>query len=224
MAEDEATGLRHAEVGTEHVLLALLREGRGLAARALNELGIDAEVLAQRMRARLVPSNTVGQGPIGLSPGARSSLQMARAEAGRLHHDYVGTEHVLLGLLRDGEGPAFVTLVGAGVTLHKARQQIATILNETAPEAPDGRSGGLALVQSRARPIDRFADPERHDRRDEVERCTHCGRARRTEWRFCAFCGQRWPTCERCDTPIPDLAGVRFCPGCGVMLDTDERP
>jgi hypothetical protein len=149
---------------------------------------------------------------------------MARAEAGRLHHDYVGTEHLLLGLLRDGEGPAFVTLVGVGVTLQKARQQIATILNETAPEAPDGRSGGLALVQARARPIDRFGDPEQHDRRDEIERCGHCGRARRTEWRFCAFCGQRWPTCERCDTPIPDLGGVRFCPGCGVMLDTDERP
>jgi ATP-dependent Clp protease ATP-binding subunit ClpC len=223
MAEDEATGLRHAEVGTEHVLLALLLEGRGLAARALSQLGVDAEALAQRVRARLVPSNSTRRGPIDLSPGVRSSLRMARAEASRLQHDYLGTEHVLLGLLRDGEGPAFVTLVGAGVTLHKARQQIAAILNETAPEAPDGRSGGLALVQTRARPIDRFADPERHDRRDEVERCGHCGRARRTEWRFCAFCGQKWATCERCDAPIPDLVGVRFCPGCGIMLDTDDR-
>src|SRR4051812_31961098 len=182
MAEDEAVGLRHAEVGTEHVLLALLREGRGLATRALQELGIEPAELAQRTRARLSPSEIGSDSPIGLSPGARAALQMAWAEAGRLHHDYVGTEHLLLGLLRDGDGPAFVTLVGAGVTLVRARQQVAKILNEAAPEAPDGRSGGLALVQSRARPSDRFADPDRQDRRDEGERCDHCGRARRTEW------------------------------------------
>lgn len=223
MAEDEALGLRHAEVGTEHVLLALLQEGRGLATRALQELGVDPAELAQRIKTGLQPANVVASGPIGLSPGARSSLQMARAEAGRLHHDYVGTEHLLLGLLRDGEGPAFVTLVGAGVTLVRARQQVTKILNEAAPETSDGRSGGLALVTTRARPIDRFGDPDTHDRRDDVERCGHCGRVRRGEWRFCAYCGQHWPTCDRCDTPIPALAGVRFCPGCGIMLDSGER-
>jgi hypothetical protein len=148
---------------------------------------------------------------------------MARAEAGRLRHDYVGTEHLLLGLLRDGEGPAFVTLVGAGITLSRARHQIAKLLNEVTPEVSDGRSGGLSLVRGRVRPIGRFADPDTHDPRDDGERCGHCGRARRSEWRFCAYCGQRWPTCGRCDTPIPHLTGVRFCPGCGVMLDTDDR-
>src|SRR4051794_3095798 len=74
MAEDEATGLRHAEVGTEHVLIALLREGRGLAARALAELGIESAELAQRVRARLVPSNVVNPGAIDLSPGTRAAL------------------------------------------------------------------------------------------------------------------------------------------------------
>jgi ATP-dependent Clp protease ATP-binding subunit ClpC len=231
MAEDEALGLRHAEVGTEHVLLALLREGRGLATRAIQELGLDPAELAQRVRSGLVAANTVASGPIGLGPGARSALQMARAEAGRLHHDYVGTEHLLLGLLRDGEGPAFVTLNGAGVTLVRARQQVTRILNEAAEEAPDGRSGGLSVVQGRVRPLDRFGDADTHDRipdraqdrRDDVERCGHCGRVRRGDWRFCAYCGQRWPTCERCDTPIPALAGVRFCPGCGIMVQTDDR-
>lgn len=226
MAEDEALGLRHAEVGTEHVLLALLREGRGLATRALQELGQDPAELAQRVRSGLRPANTLASGPIGLSPGARAALRMARAEAGRLHHDYVGTEHVLLGLLRDGEGPAFVTLNGAGVTLVLARQQVTKILNEAAPEGPDGRGGGLSLVQPRVRPLDRLGDAdaaERHDRRDDVERCGYCGRARRGDWRFCAYCGQRWHTCDRCDTPIPTLAGVRFCPGCGIMLDSGER-
>jgi hypothetical protein len=116
-----------------------------------------------------------------------------------------------------------VTLVGAGVTLVRARQQVTKILNEAASEAPDGRSSGLALVTPRVRPLDRFGDPDAHDRRDDVERCGHCGRARRGDWRFCAYCGQRWSTCDRCDTPIPALAGVRFCPGCGIMLQVDDR-
>jgi ATP-dependent Clp protease ATP-binding subunit ClpC len=220
MAEDEAIGLRHAEVGTEHVLVALLQEGRGLATRALRELGVEPSDLAQRTRARLVPAEIGSIIPIGLGPGARSALQMARAEAGRLHHDYVGTEHLLLGLLRDGEGPAFVTLVGAGITLARVRHQIAKILNETSPEVSDGRSGGLAIVRGRARPVDRFVEP---DPRDEIERCGRCGRIKRSDWRFCAYCGERWPTCDRCDTPLPDLVGVRFCPGCGTMIGSDDR-
>src|SRR5687768_12237436 len=122
IAEDEAVGLRQSEVGTEHVLLGLLREGRGLATRTLRELGVEPADLAQRLRLRLSPSLIGADGPIGLGPGARAALQMARAEAARLHHDYLGTEHLLLGLLRDGEGPAFVVLNGAGVTLGRARQ------------------------------------------------------------------------------------------------------
>jgi ATP-dependent Clp protease ATP-binding subunit ClpA len=223
MAEDEAVGLRQSEVGTEHVLLALLREGRGLATRALQELGVEPTELAQRMRLRLVRSEIGADGPIGLGPGARAAIQMARAEAGRLHHDYLGTEHVLLGLLRNGEGPAFVVLNGVGVTLARARHQVVKILNESAPELTGGRSGGLEVLRGRGRPSDRFADPDAHDPRDDVERCGRCGRVRRSDWRFCAFCGERWPACDRCETPIPELAGVRFCPGCGVMVQSDNR-
>ena len=219
-AEDEAVGLRQAEVGTEHVLLALLRDERGLAARALRELGADPADLAQRLRLRLVPAQVGPDGPIGLGPGARAALQMARAEAARLHHNYLGTEHLLLGLLRDGEGPAFVVLNGAGVTLGRARQQVSKILNESAPEAPPP---GFSVLRGRERPIDRLADPDLHDPRDAVERCGRCGRIRRPEWRFCAYCGEKWPACDRCEAPIPELTGVRFCPGCGAMLDIDDR-
>jgi ATP-dependent Clp protease ATP-binding subunit ClpA len=223
MAEDEAVGLRQAEVGTEHVLLALLRESRGLATRALQELGVEPVELAQRMRVRLVRSDIAADGPIGLGPGARAALQMARAEASRLHHNYLGTEHMLLGLLRNGEGPAFVILNGAGVTLARARQQVLKILNESAPEQPGGRPGSPVVLRARERPADRFAEPEVRDARDDVERCGRCGRVRRSDWRFCAYCGERWPACDRCEAPIPDLAGVRFCPGCGVMIQSDDR-
>lgn len=219
MAEDEAVALRQSEIGTEHVLLGLLREGRGLAARALHQLGVEPAELAQRIRARLVPASFGPDGQIELSPGARAAVEMARSEASRLHHDYVGTEHLLLGLLRDGEGPAFVTLSGAGVTLASARQEVVALMNESTPELPGGRSGGIAILRGRGRQADHDGDV----RAGDTERCGHCGRARRPEWRFCAFCGERWPGCERCDMPIPSLPAVRFCPGCGIMLKSDDR-
>jgi len=222
MAEDEAAGLRLSEVGTEHVLLALLREGRGLATRALHELGADPAELSQRMRMRLVPADIAPAGPIGLGPDARAALRMAHSEAARLHHDYLGTEHLLLGLLRNGEGPAFVVLNGAGVTLSRVRQQIVRIMNEAAPEPPIGSSGAVSMLRDRRRPIDRLPDGEARDSAPEPERCGHCGRVRRAEWRFCAYCGERWTCCERCDTPLPSLPGVRFCPGCGIMVNSDD--
>lgn len=227
MAEDEAVALRHAEVGTEHLLLGLLREGGGLATRVLRELGAEPTDLGHRVRARLAAAPIAAVGPIGLGPGARSAIEMARAEAGRLHHDYLGTEHVLLGLLRDGEGPAFVVLNGAGVTLGRARQQIAAILNDAAPDPLGGPSGErpsrLAVLRGRDRSFGRYADPDASIPRDTTERCGRCGRVRQSDWRFCAFCGERWPACDRCEAPIPGLPGVRFCPGCGVMLESTDR-
>ncbi|MCC7369916.1 MAG: hypothetical protein IT306_15925 [Chloroflexi bacterium] len=223
MAEDEAVALRQSEVGTEHLLLGLLREGRGLAARALHQLGVEPAELAQRIRARLAPASFGPDGPIELGPGAQAALAMARTEAARLHHDYVGTEHLLLGLLRDGEGPAFVTLSGVGVTLASARQQVIAIMNESTPELPGGRSESIAILRGRGRG-GRTSDAGSDDVADLApERCGHCGRLRRSEWRYCPFCGERWPYCDRCDHPVPALAGVRFCPRCGTMLPDDEH-
>jgi ATP-dependent Clp protease ATP-binding subunit ClpA len=223
MAEDEAIALRHAEVGTEHLLLGLLREGRGLAARALHQLGVEPAELAQRVRVRLVPAPFGPDGPATLGPGVRAALDMARTEAARLHHDYVGTEHVLLGLLRDGEGPAFLVLSGAGITLAQARQEILAIMNESTPELPSGRSGSIAVLRGRERSLGRHAGRDDDAQIHAPERCGHCGRGRRPEWRFCAFCGERWPLCGRCETPLPILPAVRFCPGCGIMVGTDEE-
>jgi ATP-dependent Clp protease ATP-binding subunit ClpA len=223
MAEDEAVGLRQAEVGTEHVLIALLREGRGLATRTLRELGVEPADLAQRIRQGLVPAQIGADGPIGLGPGARGALDMARAEAARLHHDYVGTEHLLLGLLRDGEGPAFVVLNGAGITLGRVRAHVTKFLNESVSEPPKSKSGGMAELRGRRRPVDRLVDLDPRDGGDDGERCGRCGRTRRSDWRYCAFCGERWPACDRCAAPIPGIMGVRFCPGCGVMVQADER-
>jgi hypothetical protein len=217
IAEDEAVALRQSEVGTEHLLLGLLREGRGLAARGLRDLGVEPDQLGQRIRARLPVADIGSDRPVTLGPAARETVEMARAEARRLHHDYVGTEHLLLGLLRHGEGPAFVALVGIGVTLEKARRQIITLLNGVAPEPQAGLPSGLASVPSR-RPFG-----PRETAPSEGGACRRCERQRHADWRFCPFCGEASPTCDRCRTPLPTLDGVRFCPGCGAMIANDEH-
>jgi hypothetical protein len=217
IAEDEAVALRQAEVGTEHLLLALLRERRGLAARGLRDLGVEPDQLGQRIRARLPIADISSDQPVTLGPAARGAVEMARAEARRLHHDYVGTEHLLLGLLRHGEGPAFVTLSGIGVTLERARRQIITLLNEVVPDPPDGLPGGLTAVPAR-RP---FA--QRENGGAGVGTCVGCERPRAPDWRFCPFCGEPCPGCARCKAPLPTLDGVRFCPGCGLRIEGDEQ-
>ncbi|MCC6176793.1 MAG: hypothetical protein IT305_15910 [Chloroflexi bacterium] len=218
LAEEEALGVRHPEIGTEHLLVGLLREGRGLAARALRALDVDPAELAQRVRSRLVPADILPDLPIEAGPGVRAALEMARSEAARLRHDYVGTEHLLLGLLRDGEGTAFVMLVGVGVTLDRARRQIVALINEAPPEPT--RPGGLVAPRGGIGP----GSPafRRDVGRLEPGRCGRCTRARRWEWRFCAFCGEPWPRCPRCDAPLPPTPGVRFCPECGGAVGDDE--
>ena len=219
MAEDEAGALRQAEIGTEHLLLGLLREGRGLAARALRELGVEPDPLGQRIRARLPIADVGSEEPVRLGPAASDSIEMARAEARRLHHDYIGTEHLLLGLLRHGDGPAFVALVGIGVTLERARRKIVELINEVAAEPPPDLPAGLGSVATPSRRL----YPERDAEADDAALCARCSRPRRPEWHFCPFCGERCPACDRCQAPLPALAGVRFCPTCGAMVEVDER-
>jgi ATP-dependent Clp protease ATP-binding subunit ClpA len=216
IAEDEAGALRQAEIGTEHLLLGLLREGRGLAARAFRDLGVEPDQLGQRIRARLPIADVGSDEAVVLGPAALDSIEMARAEARRLHHDYVGTEHLLLGLLRHGEGPAFVALAGIGVTLERARRKIVELINEAAAEAPTDLPADVGAFPSRR------LYPERDVPANDTGLCARCSRPRQADWRFCPFCGERCPACEHCQTPLPTLAGVRFCPGCGAMVASDE--
>jgi ATP-dependent Clp protease ATP-binding subunit ClpC len=137
LAEDEARNLGHAAVGTEHLLLGLVREGEGVAARALKNLGVDPE------RVRKEVTRLVGKNPgpaavqIGLTPRAKKVLELANDEARRQGVNYVGTEHLLLGLIREGEGIAAQVLANMGVSADKVRQQVAALL---------GPSGGTPFT------------------------------------------------------------------------------
>jgi ATP-dependent Clp protease ATP-binding subunit ClpA len=128
LAQDEAQRLGHNYMGTEHLLLGLVREGEGVAALALSELGISLE------RVRAAVEHIIGQGhherpgEIGLTPRAKKVLELAVDEARRMGHHYIGTEHLLLGLLREGQGIACGVLESLGVNLERARGAVTQTL------------------------------------------------------------------------------------------------
>jgi len=105
-AQEEARRLNHNVVGTEHLLLGLIREGEGVAARALANLGIDVNKVRDQIEAMIGVGPFPIHGPIGYTPRAKRVMELAMDESRKLGHNYVGTEHILLGLIREGEGVA----------------------------------------------------------------------------------------------------------------------
>ncbi len=134
LAHEEAVRLGHPGVGTEHILLGLVREGEGIAAKALVTLGLSSEKV-QREVEKIIgrgPGNTTGT---TYTPRAKKVIELSMDEARKLGHNYIGTEHILLGLIREGEGIAARVLTNLGVSLGKARQQVLQLLGSDAPEA-----------------------------------------------------------------------------------------
>ncbi|MGL4521799.1 MAG: ATP-dependent protease ATP-binding subunit ClpC [Bacilli bacterium] len=132
LAQEEAIRLGHTNIGTEHILLGLVSEGEGIAAKALNALGLSAEQIQKEVE-QLIGRGTEGQQNIHYTPRAKKVIELSMDEARKLGHTYVGTEHILLGLIREGEGVAARVLGNLNVSLNKARQQVLQLLgsNET---------------------------------------------------------------------------------------------
>jgi ATP-dependent Clp protease ATP-binding subunit ClpC len=129
LAQDEARMLDHNYVGTEHILLGLIHEGEGVAAKALESLGISLD--AVREQVEQVIGRGQQQAPFGhipFTPRAKKVLELSLREALQLGHTYIGTEHILLGLIHEGEGVAAQVLIGLGVDLNRARQQVIQLL------------------------------------------------------------------------------------------------
>ena len=127
LAQQEAAKYGHGYIGTEHLLLGLLREGEGVASKALNSLGLEIDSV------RLQVESILGKGQeqatdIGYTPRAKKVIELAMEEALRLGHNYVGTEHILLGLIREGEGIAAQVLAGLGVDINLMRQRVIEML------------------------------------------------------------------------------------------------
>ncbi len=128
LAQEEARMLDHNYIGTEHILLGLLHEGQGVAAKALQSLGISLEAVRQQVEQIIGRGQEAPSGHIPFTPRAKKVLELSLREAHQLGHDYIGTEHILLGLIREGEGVAAQVLVRLGADLNRARQQVIQLL------------------------------------------------------------------------------------------------
>ena len=137
LAGEEASRLRHNYIGTEHLLLGLVREGGGLAAQVLTNMDVDLAMVRSKVeaiigRGKHVKHRTVGT--IGLTPRAKKVIELAVDEARRLNHHYIGTEHLLLGLIREGEGIGAGVLEDLGIGLQRVRREVMLALEKPSIE------------------------------------------------------------------------------------------
>src|SRR5215210_4949757 len=147
LAQEEARMLNHNYIGTEHILLGLVSEGDGVAAKALESLGIAVEGVRQQVEEIIGQGQQAPSGHIPFTPRAKKVLELSLREALQLGHNYIGTEHILLGLIREGEGVAAQVLVKLGADLNRVRQQVLQLLSGSqgsprGKEPAEGSSGG----------------------------------------------------------------------------------
>ncbi|MFP5378022.1 MAG: Clp protease N-terminal domain-containing protein, partial [Acidimicrobiia bacterium] len=186
LAQEEARLLNHNFIGTEHILLGLIHEGEGVAAKALESLGISLEAVREKVEETIGPAGSSTTGSPPFTPRAKKVLELSLREALQLGHNYIGTEHMLLGLVREGEGVAAQVLVNLGADLSRVRQQVIQLLSGYAggkesaaaagasgagsPETPSGspvldQFGRNLTTQAREKKLDPVIGRER-----EIER------------------------------------------------------
>src|ERR687885_1911359 len=131
LAQEEAQRFNHNYIGTEHLLLGLVREGEGVAAKVLANLGVDLNKVRSAVEFIIGRGERTVTGDIGLTPRAKKVIELSVEEARRLNHNYIGTEHLLLGLVREGEGIAAGVLESLGVNLEKVRTQVIQVVSQS---------------------------------------------------------------------------------------------
>ncbi len=140
LAQEEARLLNHSYIGTEHILLGLIHEGEGVAAKALESLNISLEAVRAQVEEIIGQGGSSPSGHIPFTPRAKKVLELSLREALQLGHNYIGTEHILLGLIREGEGVAAQVLVKLGADLSRVRQQVIQLLSGY--QGPAGKGEG----------------------------------------------------------------------------------
>ncbi len=165
LAQEEARLLNHNYIGTEHILLGLIHEGEGVAARALESMGINLESVRSQVVEIIGQGAQAPSGHIPFTPRAKKVLELSLREALQLGHNYIGTEHILLGLIREGEGVAAQVLQKLGAELHKVRQTVIQLLSGSQSEEPSsaqaersgsGSRGGRGESASGSTVLDQF--------------------------------------------------------------------
>jgi len=181
LAKEEARRYNHDYIGTEHILLGLIREGEGVATAVLQNLGLGLDVIREELEKIIQPGNTSQVlGDVPFTPRAKKALELAAEEARNMGHNYIGTEHLLLGLLKEGEGVASEVLFNLGIDLEKVRKEISNLLGMGENYASGGINAAAAkktktpALDSFGRDLTRLARETKLDpvigRKMEIER------------------------------------------------------
>jgi ATP-dependent Clp protease ATP-binding subunit ClpC len=148
LAQEEARMLDHNYIGTEHLLLGLIHEGEGVAAKALEAMGISLDAVRQQVEAIIGRGEQAPSGHIPFTPRAKRVLELSLRESGQLGHNYIGTEHILLGLVREGEGVAAQVLVKLGADLNRVRQMVIQLLDGASEVRPKPRGMRAGMIEN----------------------------------------------------------------------------
>jgi len=178
LAKEEAKRFNHDYIGTEHILLGLVREGEGVAAAVLASLGLNPDKIRFAVEKLVQPGPaTIISGDIPFTPKAKRVIELAMEEARELGHNYIGTEHLLLGLIREGEGVASQVLINLGLDLDKVRLEVMNLLGSSIPgytPAQKSRKGKTPALDAFGRDLTKLAKDNKLDpvigRKNEIER------------------------------------------------------
>jgi ATP-dependent Clp protease ATP-binding subunit ClpC len=211
LAQEEARLVNHNYIGTEHLLLGLLREEEGVAAKALSSMDISLDDVRRQIEEIIGRGETLPTGHIPFTPRAKKVLELSLRESIQLGHNYIGTEHLLLGLVREGEGVAAQVLVKQGASLDAVRGAVLKLLETMRETPPEVRAAAERVIESQGQAT---------EEQPEVE-------------------PGRWPVCPRCRKPLEETAGYRvldiaaaggegetravsfaYCRHCGTWLGT----
>jgi len=209
LAQEEARMLNHNYIGTEHILLGLVHEGDGVAARALESLGVSLTAVRRNVEEIVGQGQAAPAGHIPFTPRAKKVLELSLREALQLGHNYIGTEHILLGLIREGEGVAAQVLQKQGADLNRIRQTVIQLLSGYSAGAVEGTTGWTV--------------------EQEVEEELHAPMRP-------AVLAEEFPTCPSCGAALSETIAVRaievaavdeptqvriaYCSRCGAALGT----
>ena len=156
LAQEEARMLNHNYIGTEHILLGLIHEGEGVAAKAIESMGISLDAVRAQVEEIIGQGQQAPSGHIPFTPRAKKVLELSLREALQLGHNYIGTEHILLGLIREGEGVAAQVLVKLGADLNRVRSQVIQLLSGYQGKEPVAQGGPAEGTPSTSTVLDQF--------------------------------------------------------------------
>ena len=182
LAQEEATHFQHNYIGTEHLLLGLLREGEGVASQVLSNLGIEVDQARHAVEAIIGRGKRIVLGELGLTPRTKKVIELAIDEARRLNHRFIGTEHLLLGLIREGDGIAAGVLESFGLHLEQVRTETLRVLRQHQQGQEEAPAPVIPPVPSEATAL--LAEEE------SGLPCTFCGARCPSYFRCCFNCGQ----------------------------------